>query len=490
MLLGLGLADISPERQPDGGKSSDKAREHIVSALKDGSCRFEWVCRDFEGKELVIDISLTAIPSADRQLVSVVWRDFNERRRVEEALVKSESKYRGIFESLPDGFALVDMERRFIEANAALQRMLGYTLEELRQLPRERLTPPEWLAFEENFVRDQVLRKGYSDVYEKEYLRKDGTRVPVELRIHLQKDDEGNPVEMWGFVRDISERKRQEEALREAEERYRMVVHLSPIGVFIEVNQKIEFANPALAHMLGARKPEELSGKSVFRFIQPDYWQVVRERKAGIMAEEKKAAVLEEKYVRFYGTVIDVQVAAFPFTYQGQAGTMVVVEDITRQKQAEESLRQRERELEDKSGHLEEANAALKVLLRQRDEDKKALESTILANMTHLVFPYIRKLRSRDLSDHQSMYLNIVESNLKEIMSPFLQKMTAVYAHFTPTELQIADLIKNGGTSKEIAEFLKIGTGTVHSHRNNIRSKLGLSKKNVNLRTYLLSLQE
>ena len=157
---------------------------------------------------------------------------------------------------------------------------------------------------------------------------------------------------------------------------------------------------------------------------------------------------------------------------------------------AEEALRHRERELEEKSANLEDANTALKVLLRHREEDKRTLESTILANIKELVFPYIEKLRSRNLTEDQVTCLGIIESNLNEVISPFLRKMTAVYTNFTPMEIQIANLIKSGRTSKEIAEILKIGTGTVHTHRNNIRSKLGLSNKEINLRTYLLSLQE
>ncbi|MGD0229255.1 MAG: PAS domain S-box protein [Syntrophorhabdales bacterium] len=489
-LIGLRPFDISPKRQPDGRLSLYKARQNIGVALERGSHRLEWVHCDFDGREIWLDVSLTAIPFQGRQVIYTVWKDISERKRAEEQLVKSEGRYRGLFETMLDGFAAVNMDKRIVEANPALQQMVGYTQEELLRLSYEDVTPEKWHVFEENIVHGQVLTRGYSDLYEKEYLRKDGTTIPVELRVHLLRDELGNPSEMWGFIRDISERQRRKEALLESEERYRKVVHLSPVGIFIHVGGRIEFANPAFAHMLGARSPEGLYGRHVLDFVHPDYAGIVRERIECIMVDKKITPFMEQKFVRLDGLVIDVQVTGSPFKYRGRDGAMVAAADITRQKQTEEELKHRERELEDKSVNLEEANAALRALLRHRDEDKKTLESTILANITELVLPYIKKLRSKNLTDNQSMYLTIVESNLKEIISPFLQKMTAIYAHFTPMEIQIADLIKSGKTSKEIAEFLNIGSGTVHSHRNNIRSKLGLNNKDINLRTFLLSLQD
>ena len=128
------------------------------------------------------------------------------------------------------------------------------------------------------------------------------------------------------------------------------------------------------------------------------------------------------------------------------------------------------------------------MLLKHRDEDREVLEHTILANVKELVFPYIEKMRGSQLSGNQLTYLDIIESNLSHIVSPFLQKLSAVFARFTPTEVQVADMIRSGKTSKEIADLLHVSKGTVDGHRNNIRSKLGLSNKKTNLQTYLLSL--
>ncbi len=286
------------------------------------------------------------------------------------------------------------------------------------------------------------------------------------------------------------ERKQSEEALKETEEQYRAVVQLSPAGILIHADGKIQFTNPALARMLGVGSQEKLRGRPIRGFLHPDYRDLVEERIRRITLDGKRAPLVEEKFLRTDRTAIDVKVTSFPFKYRGRDAIMAVVEDITPCKRAEEALRHRERELEEKSVNLEDANTALKVVLSHMEKDKRTLESTILGNIKELVFPYIERLRSRSLTKDQMACLVMIESNLNEVISPFLRRITAIYANFTPTEIQIANLIKNGRTNKEIADILKVGTGTVHTHRNNIRSKLGVRNKDINLRSYLLSLQE
>ena len=99
--------------------------------------------------------------------------------------------------------------------------MLGYELEELRKITYVQLTPPRWHPMQERIVREQVLKRGYSEEYEKEYIRKDGGIVPISKRVWLLKDDQGKPIGMWGLVRDITEQKKADEALRESEKRER-----------------------------------------------------------------------------------------------------------------------------------------------------------------------------------------------------------------------------------------------------------------------------
>lgn len=169
-------------------------------------------------------------------------------------------------------------------------------------------------------------------------------------------------------------------------------------------------------------------------------------------------------------------------------GAIESIRDITERRQAEKALKKREMELEVKSRNLEELNTALKVLLKQRETDKDELEERTMTNVKHLVLPYIEKLKKSNLETKDTAYISIVESNLKDIISPFSHKLSSKYMTFTPKELQVANLIKEGKTTKDIAELLNASPGTIDFHRNNIRKKLNLKNRRANLRSYLLTL--
>jgi DNA-binding NtrC family response regulator/DNA-binding CsgD family transcriptional regulator len=121
-------------------------------------------------------------------------------------------------------------------------------------------------------------------------------------------------------------------------------------------------------------------------------------------------------------------------------------------------------------------------------EDKEALQNAILANIKDLVFPYLQKVRSGRLTDSQVTYMDMIESSLNHVISPLLQKMKGACSRFTPTEVQVADMIRSGKTSKEIAELLNVCTGTIEGHRISIRKKLGLSNRKTNLQFHLSSM--
>lgn len=156
------------------------------------------------------NVSLFDHPEFGRAVVSV-HTDITERRKAEEKLLKSEEKYRQLHESITDAIAVVDMQGRLREFNKAYQSMLGYSQADLLNLTYVELTPEKWHADEAAIVKEQVLRRGYSDIYQKEYRKKDGTIFPVEVRTLLIKDKTDNPVAIWAIVRDITERKKAEE---------------------------------------------------------------------------------------------------------------------------------------------------------------------------------------------------------------------------------------------------------------------------------------
>ncbi len=143
-----------------------------------------------------------------------------------------------------------------------------------------------------------------------------------------------------------------------------------------------------------------------------------------------------------------------------------------------------------KSSNLDEINTALNFLQGQMKKEKADSEARMINNVKELVFPYIEKLKITKLDDQQREYVSIIENNLENIMSPFLGNLPSAYSRLTPMEMQIANLIKDGKTSKEISSLLNLSTTTIDFHRNNIRSKLNLKNKDVGLRAHLLTLSK
>ena len=163
-------------------------------------------------------------------------------------------------------------------------------------------------------------------------------------------------------------------------------------------------------------------------------------------------------------------------------------QEVEERKLVEEKLREREAELETKANELEEVNVALRVLLKRRDEDKTELGEKILSNVKELVLPYVERLRKTELTSQSAAYVNILESNLNDIISPFALKLSSKLLGLTPTEIQVANLIKEGKATKDIAVMLHLSPRTVEFHRNNIRKKMGMKNKKANLRSYLQSM--
>jgi PAS domain S-box-containing protein len=176
--------------------------------------------------------------------VSVFGRDITERKKAEEALKESEAKYRTLYESMMDGYVLAGMDGTILKYNESYRGMTGYTHDELLRLTCRDITPEKWHAAENEIIQQHVLVRGYSEVYEKEYRKKDGTVFPIELRTFLLKDEAGSNIGMWAIVRDIRGRKRIESEARKLREDLAHVTRVSTLGELTsslahEINQPL-----------------------------------------------------------------------------------------------------------------------------------------------------------------------------------------------------------------------------------------------------------
>ena len=138
-----------------------------------------------------------------------------------------------------------------------------------------------------------------------------------------------------------------------------------------------------------------------------------------------------------------------------------------------------------KTLNLEELNTALRVLLKQRENDREELEEKVLTNIKEFVLPYVEKTRTGKVDPKSLAYLGILESNLKDIIAPFSRKLSSKYVNLTPKEIQIANFIKEGKTSKEIADIMNVSKSAVDIHRYRLRNKLGLNNQKANLKSHL-----
>ncbi|MEW5723039.1 MAG: response regulator [Thermodesulfobacteriota bacterium] len=209
----------------------------------------------------------------------------------------------------------------------------------------------------------------------------------------------------------------------------------------------------ALAAALRRNRPYEIEQ----RLVMPDGTEKIVHEQAEVVRDEKF------RPVQVVGTV----------------------QDITRRKQVELRLLEREEELRRQTRRLEEANIGLKVLIQHRDEEKQTLRENTVNTIRKLVLPFVDKLKMGHLSPEQEACLSVIETNLKEIASPAVARLASGHLGLTPTELKVAGLVKEGKTIDEISELLHISDNAVRFHRKNIRAKLGLKRKKMNLRSYL-----
>ncbi len=256
----------------------------------------------------------------------------------------SEAKYRRLFEGMQDGYVRTDLDGKIQEFNAAYLKIHGYSEEELLSMTYMDLTPDKWRSMEAEIMKKQTLANGYSELYEKESRRKDDTLVPIELRAYLERDEDNKPVGYWATVRDISNRKRSEEALRNSELKYRQLSEQSFQGIVLIREAGIVFVNQAFADIAGISIEEALNMnmEDIWEMIHPDDRCLLIQGFADMFSGQKMPPRAEFRLFRKDGGVRLVEGYAITTDFDGEATVQAVVLDITEKKQTEEELRESE----------------------------------------------------------------------------------------------------------------------------------------------------
>ncbi|WP_019140309.1 bifunctional diguanylate cyclase/phosphodiesterase [Noviherbaspirillum massiliense] len=265
-------------------------------------------------------------------------RDIEERKRIERELA-----YRGRQLAEAQRLAQIgswshDLDSDDITWSDELYRIYGVQKGEFEP----RLSSYWQLVHEDDRERvretmEQARRTGLPFSTEHRIGLPSGGSKIVAARGFAEKDESGRIVRIFGSTQDITEAKMAEASLREAEERYRLVVELSPDAILVQQDQVFSFANPAAIALLGADNAGQIVGKAVFDFLHPDFHQQERERLA-ILGKGGKVSRTEEKLVRVDGSTVDVDINSSSFMHKGRPAVLRMMRDITERKRSAEQL--------------------------------------------------------------------------------------------------------------------------------------------------------
>jgi len=354
-----------------------------------------------------------------------------------------------------------DKDGKTIRTNQAFENMIGLSKEEIIGKTTDELFPEHGKDMMKDDQEVMELGKPKLDIIE-HYDSPEGTRWARAGKAPL-KDKKGNVVGLIGYAADITEQKQIEKALRKSEEKWRSLVENAP-GFIINVNRdaKIQFINRGVPGI----SAKEAIGQSVYKYIEPEYQNTARKTIKGVFKTGKPSSYVvkgigpDAHHISWYQT----QVGPIKHDNQVIAATLITT-DITEHKRDVQALREREKELRIKTMSLEEVNIALRVLLKRKDEYKIELEEKVLANVKELVVPFLEKVKKTPLDPKQVAYIDILESNLNDIISPFMRNLSAK------------------------SKLMTVSPRTIESYRDNMRKKFGIKDKKVNLRSHLLSIQ-
>lgn len=433
--------------------------------------------------------------------------DITERKKNEEALRESESKYHKLFEKMMDGCALNEIicdengkpvNYRFLDINPAFEKLTGHKRSDLLGKTIFEIVPNMDLSLIEIYGKvaltgEPVSFYNYTEETDKHY------------EVTVYQPEQGQ----FAFIfQDISERKQAEKGLQQSQEYLRAI--MKNTSDYIVIRDKDGF--PVLFNSSAERIAKKAMGIELDSDMKPH--KLLSDKKEVAFWDDlhEKALNGEGFKIEYSYPIADNDLRHFEIYFNPilqddkVQGFIQIARDITERREIEEilkkshndlekrvkerteELRKANKDLKEKTISLQEVNTALKVLLERREKDRDDIGQNVLLNVKELMMPFIIKLSKGSLTERQKSYLDLLDSGLQEIISPFAQKLTSRYMHITPGEMQVANLVKEGKTSKEIADILDSTERAVVAHRANLRKKLGLKKKS-NLRTHLLSLQ-
>ncbi len=461
----------------------------MYSAYSPRVCELRMTKQD--GTEFRAHLTATAEQNDDGNPVHrIVISDITERKRMEDTLRESEKRFRTIFETALEGIWLIDSQAKTVMVNQCMADMLGYTVTEMQDRPLfEFMTEPQAEEARGYFARRM---QGIEEQHEFCFQRKDGSQLWAIVSTCPVMSDDGTMLYAYGMITDITGRKRMEEMLRQKAEKYHSFVETMKEGfIVVRANMTVAYVNDEFCKM-ALYEINDLIGSSILHYFDPENQKTVknyfRKRKQG------DATPYTAEAIRKDGTRINLKISPRPlFDADGNfQGSFAVITDMTHEKKTVNHLKQQaetvQKQKDELAREVESYNHAMRVLLKNKEAEVREVEVSFVTNVRNAVKPMLDRLKNTSLNDSQKQLVEVIESRVNSIVSPFIRRVKAEEWDFTPMEIEIASLIREGKRNKEIAEFLNISESTVGFHRSGIRRKLALKNKKINLRTYLSGL--
>jgi len=447
-----------------------------------------------DGSLLPVEVSSSVFIDHDgREKTGQVVRDITERKRMEQLLKQAQEdlelrveertreikKQAELLNLAQDAIIVRDENDKITFWNAGAEEIYGWSKDEaVGRIMHDFLQTVFPLPLLE--IMDKIRCEGR---WEDELIHtcRDGKKIVVLSRWALRHGDLSRPVEIMEVNRDITVRKQAEEALKKASEYNRSLIEasLDPL-VTIGPDGRITDVNAATEAATGHTRTELIG--TDFSMYFTDYEKASAGYKRVFMDGFVRDYELGIRHRNGNITPVFYNASIYKDGTGNIVGVFAAARDVTERKMTE-------KELSEKTKALEELNTALKVLIDHYKNDQQEMEERIVANIRMRVIPYLEKLAHTRLDIGQSALVEILERSFRDIASPFMKAISSEHFRFSPKEIDIVSLIKEGKTTKEISQILGIGKRTVDSYRDNIRSKLGLANKKVNLRTFLLAIE-
>ena len=417
-------------------------------------------------------------------------RDITTRKLAEEALQKSQELLAKLISALPDAILQTDINGRIVYVNEIGLRLSGYgSMEELVGqemlsfvVPEDRKKAKEQLAL--------LMERKVGSINEYRLFTRDGGTVVVEGQGAVLLDNEGHPYGRIYSCRDITERKRTEQQLWENQERSRLAMEAGKQGCFDwDVRKDNLYYCDQFLNLLGYKRDElEPRIQSWKKLIHTKDKEAVLRALRSHMEGRKghyeatyrlKVKSGEWRWFKGHAEVVSRDEKGRPLRMMG------TIADVTDYKVLEEEL---ERKVAERTHELTEVNTALKVLLKHREQDIREAEERMVANLKLKVLPYVSEMRKTGRNVNRQKLFSLVNESIEAISSPFMKTLSSRHATLSPRELQVAEMIRSGRSSKEIAELIGISSRTVDLVRHMIRRKLDLVHKRANLKSSLSSI--